>query len=52
MNEPKSNLVSGIVSLVETMESVDFIGISEIDFENNFLELAVSADGLQRAEPG
>jgi len=36
MKEPRSNLVSGVVSLVETMESVDFIGISEIDFENNF----------------
>ena len=36
MKEPRSNLVSGVVSLVETMESVDFIGISEINFENNF----------------
>jgi len=36
MKEPRSNLVSGVVSLVETMESIDFIGISEIDFENNF----------------
>jgi len=36
MKEPRSNLVSGVVSLVETMESVDFVGISEIDFENNF----------------
>jgi len=36
MKEPRSNLVSGVVSLVETMESVDFIGISEIDFGNNF----------------
>ena len=36
MKEPRSNLVSGVDSLVETMESVDFIGISEIDFENNF----------------
>jgi len=36
MKEPRSNLVSGVVSLVETMESVDFIGISEIDFEHNF----------------
>jgi len=36
MKESRSNLVSGVVSLVETMESIDFIGISEIDFENNF----------------
>ena len=36
MKEPRSNIVSGIVSLVDTMESVDFIGISEIDIENNF----------------
>ena len=36
MKEPSSNLVSGVVSLVETMESVDFIGISEIDFGHNF----------------
>ena len=36
MKEPRSNLVSGVVSLVETMESVDFIGISEIDTENDF----------------
>ena len=36
MKEPRSNLVSGVVSLVETMESVNFIGISEIDIENNF----------------
>jgi len=36
MKEPRSNLVSGVVSLVETMESVDFVGISEIDFDNNF----------------
>ena len=36
MKEPRSNLVSGVVSLVETMESVDFIGISEIDIENDF----------------
>ncbi|HIG76875.1 MAG TPA: iron dicitrate transport regulator FecR, partial [Candidatus Lambdaproteobacteria bacterium] len=36
MKEPRSNLVSGVVSLVETMESVDFIGISEIDFDHNF----------------
>jgi hypothetical protein len=36
MKEPRSNLVSGVVSLVETMESVEFIGISEIDIENDF----------------
>jgi len=36
MKEPRSNLVSGVVSLVETMESVDFIGISEIDNGNDF----------------
>ena len=36
LKEPRSNIVSGIVSLVDTMESVDFIGISEIDIENNF----------------
>ena len=36
MKEPRSNLVSGVVSLVDTMESVDFIGIDEINFENNF----------------
>ena len=36
LKEPRSNLVSGVVSLVETMESIDFIGISEIDIENNF----------------
>ena len=36
MKEPRSNLVSGVVSLVETMESVDFIGISEIDIGNDF----------------
>jgi hypothetical protein len=36
MKEPRSNLVSGVVSLVDTMESVNFIGISEIDIGNNF----------------
>ena len=36
MKEPRSNLVSGVVSLVDTMESVDFIGISEIDNGNDF----------------
>ena len=36
MKEPRSNLVSGVVSLVDTMESIDFIGISEIDIGNNF----------------
>ena len=36
LKEPRSNLVSGVVSLVETMESIDFIGISEIDIDNNF----------------
>ena len=36
MKEPRSNLVSGVVSLVESMESVDFIGIDEIDIENDF----------------
>ena len=36
MKEPRANLVSGVVSLVDSMESVDFIGISEIDIENNF----------------
>ena len=36
MKEPRSNLVSGVVSLVESMESVDFIGISEIDNGNDF----------------
>ena len=36
MKEPRSNLVSGVVSLVDTMESVDFIGNDEINFENNF----------------
>ena len=36
MKEPRSNLVSGVVSLVGSMESVDFIGISEIDIGNNF----------------
>ena len=36
MKEPRSNLVSGVVSLVETMESVDFIGISDINYENDF----------------
>ena len=36
MKEPRSNLVSGVVSLVETMNSVNLIGISEIDIENDF----------------
>ena len=36
MKEPRANLVSGVVSLVDTMESVNFIGISEIDIGNNF----------------
>jgi len=36
MKEPRSNLVSGVVSLVDTMESVEFIGISEIDIGNDF----------------
>ena len=36
MKEPRSNIVSGVVSLVDSMESVDFIGISEIDIENDF----------------
>ena len=36
MKEPRSNLVSGVVSLVDSMESVDFIGIDEIDIENDF----------------
>jgi len=36
MKEPRSNIVSGVVSLVDSMESVDFIGISEIDVGNNF----------------
>ena len=36
MKEPRSNLVSGVVSLVETMNSVKLIGISEIDIENDF----------------
>ena len=36
MKEPRSNIVSGVVSLVDTMESVNFIGISEIDIGNNF----------------
>ena len=36
MKESWSNLVSGVVSLVETMESIDFIEISQVDFENNF----------------
>ena len=36
MKEPRSNLVSGVVSLVDTMESVDFIGNDGINFENNF----------------
>jgi hypothetical protein len=36
MKEPRSNLVSGVVSLVDTMESIDFIGISEIDNGNDF----------------
>ena len=36
MKEPRSNLVSGVVSLVETINSVKLIGISEIDFENDF----------------
>ena len=36
MKEPRSNLVSGVVSLVETMNTINLIGISEIDIENNF----------------
>ena len=36
MKEPRSNLVSGVVSLVETMNAINLIGISEIDIENNF----------------
>ncbi len=36
MKEPRSNLVTGLVSLIKTMESVDFIGISEIETENDF----------------
>ena len=36
MKEPRSNLVSGVVPLVETMNSVNLIGISEIDIENDF----------------
>jgi len=36
MKEPRSNLVSGVVSLVDTMEAVEFIGISEIDIGNDF----------------
>ena len=36
MKEPRSNLVSGVVSLVETMNSVKLIGISEIDIETDF----------------
>ena len=36
LKEPRSNLVSGVVSLVDSMESVDFIGIDEIDIENDF----------------
>jgi len=36
MKEPRSKLVAGFVSLIERMTSVNFIGISEIDFENNF----------------
>jgi hypothetical protein len=36
MKEPRSKLVAGFVSLIERMTSVNFIGISEIDFENDF----------------
>ena len=36
MKEPRSNLVSGVVSLVETMNSIKLIGISEIDIETDF----------------
>jgi len=36
MKEPRSNLVSVVVSLVDTMDSVEFIGISEIDIGNDF----------------
>ena len=36
MKEPRSNLISGVVSLVDTMQSVEFIGISEIDIGNDF----------------
>ena len=36
MKETRSNLISGVVSLVDIMESFDLTGIDEIDSGNDF----------------
>ena len=36
MKEPRANLVSGFTSMLESIDTVNFIGISEIDTDNDF----------------
>ena len=36
MKEPRANLVSGFTSMIESIDTVNFIGISEIDTDNDF----------------
>ena len=36
MKESRANLVSGFTSMLEDIDTVNFIGISEIDTDNDF----------------